>query len=54
MPVAWGATLSLAEPLTASLLGVLVLGERLGPAQLAGCAFVAAGLAILAASTPRS
>jgi len=48
LPVSYGATLSLAEPLTASLLGVLVLGERLGPPQLAGAALVAAGLAILA------
>jgi len=48
LPVSYGATLSLAEPLTASLLGVLVLGERLGPAQLAGAALVAAGLAVLA------
>lgn len=54
MPVAWGATLSLAEPLTASLLGVFVLGEHLGPVQLAGAALVAAGLAVLATSTPRS
>ena len=60
LPVSYGATLSLAEPLTASLLGVLVLGERLGPAQLAGAALVAAGLAVLAtarsaaASAPRS
>src|SRR5207249_3194221 len=36
LPVSYGATLSLAEPLTASLLGVLVLGERLGPSLSAG------------------
>jgi DME family drug/metabolite transporter len=51
LPVSHGATLSLAEPLTASLLGVLVLGERLGPPQLAGAALVAAGLAILATAS---
>ena len=48
LPVAWGATLSLAEPLTASLLGVLVLRETLAPLQLAGAALVAGGLVSLA------
>jgi drug/metabolite transporter, DME family len=48
LPVSWGATLSLAEPLTASLLGVVVLGEALGVAQLAGAALVAVGLVSLA------
>jgi DME family drug/metabolite transporter len=51
LPVSHGATLSLAEPLTASLLGVIVLGERLGPAQLLGAALVAAGLTILATAS---
>ena len=50
LPVSWGATLSLAEPLTASLLGTFALGETLAPSQLAGAALVAAGLAALAAS----
>jgi drug/metabolite transporter, DME family len=50
LPVSWGATLSLLEPLTASLLGVVVLGERLGTVQLAGAALVAAGLVLLASS----
>ncbi len=49
LPVAHGATLSLAEPLTASLLGTLLLRETLAPAQLAGAAAVAGGLALLAA-----
>jgi len=42
------ATLTLAEPLTASVLGALVLGERPGPAAVAGAALVLAGLAALA------
>ncbi len=50
LPVSWGATLSLAEPLTATLLGTVVLGESLGPAQLAGGALVASGLVALATS----
>jgi DME family drug/metabolite transporter len=48
LPVSEGATLSLAEPLTASLLAAIVLGESLGPSQLAGAALVAAGLVLLA------
>jgi len=48
LPVSHGATLSLAEPLTASLLGTLILGESLAPVQLAGAALVAAGLIALA------
>ena len=54
LPVSWGATLSLAEPLTASLLGTLVLGESLAPVQLAGAALVAAGLLALAAAPASS
>jgi drug/metabolite transporter, DME family len=42
------ATLSLAEPLTATTLGVVVLGERLGAAGLAGAGLVLAGLMVLA------
>jgi DME family drug/metabolite transporter len=48
--VSWSATLSLAEPLTASLLGLAVLGESLAPVQLAGAALVAIGLLVLASS----
>jgi DME family drug/metabolite transporter len=55
--VATAATMSLAEPLTAATLGVLVLGERLTPAGLAGAALLVAGLLLLAAApapaTPR-
>jgi DME family drug/metabolite transporter len=46
--VSWGATLSLAEPVTASLLGVVLLGETLSPVQLAGGALVLFGLVSLA------
>lgn len=42
------ATLSLGEPLTAALLGVLVLGERLGSWQIGGIVLLFSGLVILA------
>lgn len=42
------ATLTLAEPLTAALLGAVVLGERPGAVAIAGAAFVLAGLLALA------
>jgi DME family drug/metabolite transporter len=55
---ATAATLTLAEPLTAALLGVLALGETLGATAAAGIAVIAAGLLVLAlprrrASRPR-
>jgi DME family drug/metabolite transporter len=53
LPVAWGATLSLAEPFTASVLGTVVLGESLSVLQLTGGALVLFGLAALAAA-PRA
>jgi DME family drug/metabolite transporter len=46
LPVPTVVTLTLAEPLTASILGVAVLGERLDPAGWAGAALVVAGLAL--------
>ena len=46
--VATATTLSLAEPLTAATLGVVVLDEQLTGAALAGMALVFAGLAVLA------
>lgn len=46
------ATLTLAEPLTATLLGVLVLGERPGAAAVFGGACVLAGLGLLALRSP--
>ena len=42
------ATLTLAEPVTASVLGALVLGERPGALAVVGAALVLAGLAALA------
>jgi DME family drug/metabolite transporter len=42
------ATLTLAEPLTAALLGVAVLGERPGPIAAAGALLILSGLALLA------
>jgi DME family drug/metabolite transporter len=53
LPVSRAATLSLGEPLTATLLGLIVLGERITLPQAAGAAAVAAGLVLLAAR-PRS
>src|SRR6266508_4281901 len=51
--VATAATMSLAEPLTAAVLGVALLGERLTAAGLAGAALLVAGLLLLAgAPTP--
>jgi DME family drug/metabolite transporter len=47
------STLTLAEPLTAALLGVLVLAERPGAGALAGAGLVLAGLVVLAGSAPR-
>lgn len=47
VPVAVAATLSLAEPLTASLLGVVLLSERLGGLQWAGAALLLGGLVML-------
>ncbi|MCA9972272.1 MAG: EamA family transporter, partial [Anaerolineales bacterium] len=47
LPAATAATLSLAEPLTAGLLGTRLLGERLPPIALAGLALLFAGLALL-------
>jgi DME family drug/metabolite transporter len=52
--VATATTLSLAEPLTAATLGVVVLDEHLTGAALAGMALVFAGLAALAVSGPPS
>jgi len=39
-------TLTLAEPLTAAVLGVVLLGERLGPLGWLGAAVLAAGLVV--------
>jgi drug/metabolite transporter, DME family len=45
------ATLSPGEPRTASLLGVVVLGERLGAWQTGGILLLFSGIAILAAGS---
>ncbi|WP_345751984.1 DMT family transporter [Microbacterium rhizophilus] len=45
---ATAATLTLGEPLTASVLGIVVLGERLAPLAAAGLVVLGAGLALLA------
>lgn len=47
VPASVAATLTLVEPLTATLLGVTVLGERLPPAGWAGAALLAVGVAWL-------
>jgi drug/metabolite transporter, DME family len=44
--VSTAATLTLAEPLTAGLLGVLVLGERVSPVALGGMALIVLGLVL--------
>ena len=48
------ATLTLAEPVTATALGFLVLGERPGTVAVLGAALVLAGLALLALRFERS
>ncbi|WP_320781399.1 DMT family transporter [Streptomyces sp. CRN 30] len=40
-------TLSLAEPLAAALIGVLLLDERLAPAAWAGCGLMLAGMVVM-------
>jgi DME family drug/metabolite transporter len=47
VPVATAVTLSLAEPLTAGMLGVVLLGERLTASSLLGIALVFGGLVLL-------
>lgn len=47
------ATLTLAEPVTAALLGAVVLGERPGALALAGIFIILAGLVVLAAPRRR-
>ena len=45
-------TLVLAEPLTATVLGVVVLGERVGAGGFLGAMLILAGLAVLALPRP--
>ena len=51
--VSEAATLTLAEPLTAALLGVSVLGEPLSGGGALGAALVLGGLLVLAVRVPR-
>lgn len=53
LTAATAATLTLAEPLTATVLGVTALGETLSPLALLGLAILAAGLVTLAWGTRR-
>ena len=53
IPAAETATLTLAEPLTAALLGVVALGERPGSLALVGAALVLSGLLLIAARPAR-
>ncbi|MDD2852849.1 MAG: EamA family transporter, partial [Desulfuromonadaceae bacterium] len=46
--VGTAATLSLAEPFTAAILGVVILGERLGLLQMSGVVLLFSGLVLLA------
>jgi DME family drug/metabolite transporter len=47
VPVATAVTLSLAEPLVAGLLGLLLLGEQLNSLSFVGIALIFSGLAVL-------
>lgn len=47
IPVATAVTLTLAEPLTAGLLGFLVLGEQLNTLSFVGITLIFSGLAVL-------
>lgn len=47
VPVARAVTLSLAEPLTAAVLGLLVLGEQLATNSVLGVGLLCGGLALL-------
>lgn len=51
--VASAVTLSLAEPMTAATLGILVLGEVLTLGSFSGIALILAGLAVLVLPAPR-
>jgi DME family drug/metabolite transporter len=48
LTAATAATLTLGEPLTASILGITVLGERLSLLAILGLVVLVAGLALLA------
>jgi DME family drug/metabolite transporter len=46
-PVAAAVTLSLAEPLTAGILGLTLLGERLSPLMALGMGCIFSGLLLI-------
>lgn len=52
VPAATAATLTIAEPLTAGLLGVAILGEQLSPLAYAGTGLIFAALALLSSERP--
>ncbi len=54
LPAGTVATLTLAEPVVATLLGALLLGEHLGLAGLAGMALIITGLSLLGVTTARA
>ena len=49
VPASVAGIVTLTEPLTATLLGVLLFGERLGPGGIAGAALLVAALGLLVA-----
>ncbi|WP_336209683.1 EamA family transporter [Nonomuraea sp. LPB2021202275-12-8] len=53
-PVATAATLALAEPAVAALLGLVVLGERLAPISIAGLGLLAVSLVVVALPEAKS
>lgn len=53
VPAGVAVTLTLAEPLTAGILGVVVVGEQLAPIALVGIGLLFAGLALLVLSPRR-
>jgi DME family drug/metabolite transporter len=54
LPASRVATLTLFEPMTATLLGILLLGESFGPTTVVGAALLLAGLAILVTPARRN
>lgn len=54
LPAATVGTLSLAEPLTAAVLGLLVLHERPGPGAVAGGLVLLTGLVLVTAAPART
>lgn len=51
VPVAGAATLSLAEPPTAGMLGIVILNERLGPVAWVGAGLLVGGLVLVSINT---